>query len=205
MPNDEPWEGLEDRYLVADDVRTQSGFRGDAARWERARRVIADAIDRDGSFLDIGCANGLLMESMRTWAGERGFAIEPHGLDASARLAQLARDRLPAWADRVHAGDAREWEPYARFDFVRTEFEYAAPADRPALIEHLLHRVVRSDGRLIVCTYGSASAGIETVEPVAGPLREWGYLVAGEAEARDLNGVRFTRVAWIDGPERAAP
>ena len=102
-------------------------------------------------------------------------------------------------------GDARTWEPSTRFDFVRTELEYAAPADRPALIDHLLRRVVRSDGRLIVCTYGNASAGIETVEPVAEPLREWGFRVAGEAEARDSNGVVFTRVAWIDGPERTAP
>ncbi len=206
MPTGEPWDGLEDRYLATDDVRAGSGFRGDAARWERARRVIAEAIDRDGTFLDVGCANGLLMESVRTWAAERGSAIEPYGLDASERLVELARGRLPAWADRIRVGDARTWTPHAApvrwFDFVRTELEYAAPDDRPALVDHLLRRVAAPDGRLIVCTYGRASAGIETVEPVAEPLREWGYTVAGEAEAQDSHGVRFTRVAWIDGQER---
>jgi hypothetical protein len=40
---------------------------------------------------------------------------------------------------------------------------------------------------------------------VAEPLRAWGYAVAGEADARDKNGVRFTRVAWVDGPERSGP
>jgi SAM-dependent methyltransferase len=200
-----PWDGLEETYLQAADPRGGSGFRGDDARWARGRRVIVEAIDRDGSFLDVGCANGLLMESVRTWAAERGSAIEPYGLDASTVLAALARDRLPGWADRIHVGDARSWEPAdptRRFDFVRTELEYAERDERPALVDHLLRRVAAPDGRLIVCAYGNASRGIETVEPVADPLRTWGHTVAGEAESRDSNGVRFTRIAWIDGSER---
>lgn len=55
---------LERPYLEAEDPRGGSGFRGDEARWERARRPIVSAIDRDGTFLDVGCANGLLMESV---------------------------------------------------------------------------------------------------------------------------------------------
>ena len=135
----------------------------------------------------------------------RGHAIEPYGLDASAGLAALARDRLPQWAERIVDGDARTWEPddpSRRFDFVRTELEYAERHERPALVDHLLQRVVAPSGRLIVCTYGKASQGLEMVEPVAAPLREGGFTVAGEAESRDANGVRFTRVAWIDGPGR---
>jgi SAM-dependent methyltransferase len=201
-----PWEGLDEKYLAATDPRGQSGFRGDEARWSRGRRVIADAIDRDGNFLDVGCANGLLMESISLWAGERGHTVEPYGVDASPGLVAIARSRLPeAWSDRLFVGDARTWEPPSgmRFDFVRTELEYAERSERPALVEHLLRRVTAPDGRLIVCTYGKASAGIEMVEPVAAPLREWGYAVAGEAEARDFNGVRFTRIAWVDGPDRS--
>ena len=202
----EPWDGLDETYLHATNPRGGSGFRGDEARWSRARRVIVDAIDRDGTFLDVGCANGLLMESVRTWAAERGHAIEPYGVEASPRLAELARSRLPAWAGRIAVGDARTWGPHdptRGFDFVRTELEYAWPAERASMIEALLRRAVAPDGRLIVCSYGTASSGVETVEPVAGPLRAWGFTVAGEAESRDANGVRFTRIAWIDGPARA--
>jgi SAM-dependent methyltransferase len=201
----EPWEGMEETYLAATDPRGGSGFRGDEARWERGRRVIVRGIDRDGTFLDIGCANGLLMESVHAWAGADGHAIEPYGLDASAALVERARTRVPAWADRFFVGDVRRWTPPTgtRFDFVRTELEYAAPLERPDLIRHLLRHVVAPSGRLIVCAYGRASAGVETVEPVAEPLRTWGLTVAGEADADDTNGVRFTRVAWIDGPARA--
>jgi hypothetical protein len=51
---------LERAYLEAGDPRGGSGFGGDEARWERARRPIVSAIDRDGIFLDVGCANRLL-------------------------------------------------------------------------------------------------------------------------------------------------
>src|SRR5689334_6738873 len=54
-------------YLAGDNPRSQSGHSGDEARWERARSLIADAIDRDGSFLDVGCASGYLMECMPRW------------------------------------------------------------------------------------------------------------------------------------------
>jgi SAM-dependent methyltransferase len=197
---DEPWDGLEERYLAANDPRGGSGFRGDEARWERGRRAIVDAIDRDGTFLDIGCANGLLMESLHRWAAEAGHAVEPYGLDAIRSLVDLAQARLPQWRDRFFVGDARRWtEPSGkRFDFVRTELEYARLDERTALVGHLVDDVVAPGGRLIVCAYGKASAGVETVEPVADPLRAWGFAVAGEAEAHDTNSVRFTRIAWID-------
>ena len=65
-------------YLEGDTPRAQSGFGGDAARWEAGRRPIAEAIDCDGSFLDIGCANGHLVESIVHWSPHR---IEPYGLD----------------------------------------------------------------------------------------------------------------------------
>ena len=68
-------------YLASDNPRGQSGYSGDEARWTHARGLIADAINRDGTFLDVGCANGYLMESMQRWCAAKGVAIEPHGLD----------------------------------------------------------------------------------------------------------------------------
>ena len=96
---------LERAYLASDDLYAQSGMAADAARWERARRPIVDAIDRDGTFLDVGCANGLLMESLQAWAAAAGHRIEPYGLDYSAGIADMARRRLPHWAQRVFDGN----------------------------------------------------------------------------------------------------
>jgi 2-polyprenyl-3-methyl-5-hydroxy-6-metoxy-1,4-benzoquinol methylase len=86
---------LERAYLTSEDPRGGSGFRGDEVRWERVRRPILSAVDRDGTFLDVGCANGLLMESVAAWAAEDGLQVELYGLDLIESLAALARRRLP--------------------------------------------------------------------------------------------------------------
>src|SRR5256885_4421623 len=98
-------------YLSSDNPRGQSGYSGDDARWTRARSLIADAIDRAGAFLDVGCASGYLIESMQRWCAEKGIAIEPFGLDISPELADLARRRLPQWADRIYTDNALDWRP----------------------------------------------------------------------------------------------
>ena len=158
-------------YLRGENPRAQSGFGGDDGRWELARRPIATAIDRDGSFLDVGCANGYLLESVLRWAE---YQIEPFGLDFAPRLVELARQRLPHWSDRIFLGEALSWDPPRRFDFVRTELCYVTPACERSLLERLIDRVVAPSGRLIVCSYGSPRSGVPT-EPVAARLRSWGF------------------------------
>jgi SAM-dependent methyltransferase len=192
---------LESPYLTAGDPRGGSGFGGDEARWEKARRPIVRAIDRDGSFLDVGCANGLLMERLATWTGEEGYRVEPYGLDLIGSLAALARQRLPHWSDRVFTGNVMDWQPPFRFDFVRTELEYAPPGRKREMVERLLREYLSPGGRLVFCSYGSSRRSTPRAEPVGEALRNWSYAVAGEAEGIDTNGVVFTHIAWTDLPE----
>lgn len=196
---------MEGAYLGADDLRGGSGFRGDDAWWERARRPIASAVDRDGTFLDVGCANGLLMESVVAWGGENGYRIEPYGLDLIESLAALARRRLPRWEGRIFAGNLMDWQPPLRFDFVRTELEYVPCGRRREMVERLLRDYLAPGGRLIVCSYDSSRRPEPKTEPVGETLRGWGYEVAGESEAADTNGGVITRVAWTDAPSRDEP
>jgi SAM-dependent methyltransferase len=186
-------------YLSADSPYGQAGSSGDAKHWERRRRVIADAIHRDGTFLDIGCASGILMETVPVWAAARGYQIEPHGLDISPQLAALARQRLPIWADRIHVGNAATWTPPRRYDFVRTELVYVPPGREPQLITHLLEHVVAPGGRLLLCSY--RPRGQTDAADIRGDLRAWGWTPAGEAIAHDqIRGGIATRVAWLDAP-----
>jgi len=59
-------------YLAGTNPRQQSGFGRDARDWERFRRVVVAPIDRDASFLDIGCANGLPTSWLNQSAGLPG-------------------------------------------------------------------------------------------------------------------------------------
>ena len=162
---------FEQAYLVCEDPRAQSGFAGDERAWERARRPIAEAVDRDGSFLDIGCANGYLLESIVHWSKHR---VEPYGLDFAPELVELARSRLPQWADRIFLGEALSWDARRRFDFVRTELCYVIPACERELARRLLERVVAPGGRLIVCSYGARHSPLARGQ-LAHKLRSWAY------------------------------
>lgn len=181
-------------YLAGDNPRAQSGHSGDEARWEQARRLVVDAIGRDGTFLDVGCASGHLMETVQAWAAEDGHAVEPYGLEIAAELAELARSRLPQWGDRIWVVNALHWQPPRRFDFIRAGLEYVPPPRRPDLVRHLLDEVCEPGGRLIL--------GVRNELRDSGPLEDevaaWGFEIAGRTERSHSDPRVVRRAFWID-------
>jgi hypothetical protein len=174
-------------YLAAETPWGQSGKSGGEALWEEARRHIADAIDRDGAFLDVGCASGFLMECIVRWSPHR---VEPYGLEIAPQLAELARKRLPQWADRIYVGNALGWRPPRRFDFVRTGLDYVPPTRRRDLVAHLLGFC----DRLII---GSFNEEIES-RALEHDVESWGFRVAGRSERQHRDPRIMRRVFWLD-------
>jgi SAM-dependent methyltransferase len=182
-------------YLAAATPSGGSGHSGSADDWEYSRGLVADALERPGTFLDVGCANGLLMESVARWGAQRGLAIEPYGLDIAPELAALARRRYPAWAERIVVGNALGFRPPFRFDVVRTGLEYVPPPRRRELVEWLLAHVVAPGGRLVIGKYNEelAPRALEV------ELARAGFTVAGRAERAHRTEPRICyRVVWID-------
>lgn len=184
---------LEPAYLRGTTPYEGSGFGGDAARWRAHREMIVDGIDRDGMLLDVGCANGLLMESVREWAAERGYDIEPYGVDLAPGLVRLARSRLPQWADRIETGNAIDYRPAngRRFTFVHTLLDTVPVGRRGDLVRHALDTLVEPGGRLLVSHY---QGGSDRTAPEL--LRRLGYAVSGQSHGRDDE--RANTTAWID-------
>ena len=196
----------EHKYLIGTNPRQQSGFGRDERDWERYRRTVTIPIDRDGTFLDVGCANGLLMESVARWAAEDGNSIEPYGLDISIKLAELARRRLPHWQDRIFVGNALFWDPPFRFDFVRTEMVYVPDHLRRSYVQRLLEHVVAPDGCLIVCSYGSSRPEGSRAEPLVDEFRGWGLSLDGVYDVvSDEYGFVITRVISLRNMSDALP
>jgi SAM-dependent methyltransferase len=144
---------LENAYLAHEEPWRQSGMSGPEGRWVSLRKPVADCMDRSGSFLDIGCANGYLLECCLKWAAERGLCIDPYGLDVSARLVELARKRLPAFAGHFYVGNAWYWNPPFRFDVVRTELVYVPGELEKRFIQRLLSDYLKPGGRLLIANY----------------------------------------------------
>ena len=178
-------------YLAGQTPEAGSGHSGTPEEWEYSRGIVAEAISEPpGTFLDVGCANGLLMESVNRWTG-----AEPYGLELSPELAALARVRYPAWAERIFVGNALGWQPPRRFGVVRTGLEYVPAPRRPDLVAHLLEQVVAPDGRLVIGKFNEERERRALEAEVA----SWGFRVAGRAERPHRSEPRLAyRVFWID-------
>ena len=172
-------------YLGAKTAEGGSGSSRDAAGWEYARSLLVEAVEPGQTFLDVGCANGHLMASMAEWAG-----VEPFGLEISPELAELARRRLPLWADRIWVGNAAVWVPPRRFDVIRTGLDYVPAPRRRELVEHLLGFC----DRLVVGVFNE-----ERGEPgLAGGVAEWGFAIAGRAERLHAHPQLAYKAFWIE-------
>ena len=160
-----------------------------------------DAIDRDGTFLDVGCASGYLMECVQRWAQERGKSVEPYGLDIAPELVALARSRLPQWADRIFTGNIISWQPPMRFDFVRSGLGYVPRHRRRELLERLLREVVAPDGRLIIGTFNDEKDETRAESPLEEEITSWSFVIARRLERPHYHDDRLVyRVMWIDAP-----
>jgi hypothetical protein len=167
-----------------------SGRSSGAVRWEETRRCFVDAVHRDGDFMDIGCANGLLLESLVGWCAERGFAIRPYGIDFITELIDYARARHPGRETAFEVANAFHWQPGRRYDFVRTNLEYVPVADRRGFLKRLRDRAVAPAGRLIVAAYWTER--IEEPVDVPTVIEALGFSVDGRTGAPGVS------VAWTD-------
>ena len=148
---------LEKSYLLETDPIRQTGFGGGAKRWRNEREPILKAIETDAEILDVGCANGYLLECLIKWGGERGILLTPYGLDYSTRLIELARKRLHRYRDNFYIGNAWDWQPLKKFQYVYSLYDCVPQNFLEEYIYRLSSRVVSNNGRLIFGAYGSRS------------------------------------------------
>ena len=187
---------LEASYLESDDPIRQSGFGGGAERWRAERSPILESIESDGNLLDIGCANGYLLECLVAWGAERGISLTPFGVDIGPQLIAEAKRRLPDFPDHFWVANAWDWRPPRRFRYVYSLYDNVPEELIAPYVERLLEHVVEPGGRLIVGAYGSRSRGTPPFD-IAEHLSSAGYRLAGKTSAGDPPIVAF---AWVDNP-----
>jgi hypothetical protein len=189
-------EVLGDAYLASDDPRAQSGKSGDEVDWRWSRELILDALPegtRTAHVLDVGCANGYLMESLERWGTQRGLRVEPYGLELSPRLAALAQRRLPAWADRIDVGNLLEHAPKRRYQLVATALDYVPPARRRESVERIFRDYLVPGGRVVL-----RPERVRKGEPdVAEQAAALGLPVGGVLEREHPASGELRRSVWL--------
>ncbi len=106
---------LQSSYVIAPTPWQQSGKGGPFEDWVRLRIPISECVTRSGTFLDIGCANGFLLECLLGWTKMKQLEIVPYGLDYAPQLVAMAQERLPAFKDHIFNGNAWDWRTPRRF------------------------------------------------------------------------------------------
>ncbi|MCK4858072.1 MAG: class I SAM-dependent methyltransferase [candidate division Zixibacteria bacterium] len=187
-------KSLEESYLATDDPIRQSGFSGGPERWRLEREPILEAIETDGELLDIGCANGFLLECLRAWGGKRGIKLTPFGLDYGAKLIELAKRRLPEYRSNFYVGNAWDWRPPEKYRYVYTLYDCVPLGFLEEYVERLLSRVVCPGGRLIIGAYGSRSQDTPPFD-IKSFLKSHGFSIAGTVIGGDPPVTSF---AWLD-------
>jgi SAM-dependent methyltransferase len=155
---DEKWfnslkKDIEESYLRHKDPWKQAGFMLTEEAWTACRKPIADCLEKSGTFLDIGCANGYLVESILKWTSERGLNITPYGIDLSEKLIVRARERLPQYSSNLNAGDALNWSNPIKFDYVRTELAYALEDSQEQYLHKIFTSYLEPNGKLLLTEY----------------------------------------------------
>lgn len=185
---------LERSYLVETDPIRGSGFGGGAERWRNEREPLLDGVPGDGDIIDVGCANGYLLECLVRWGRERGVELTPHGVDRSAALVSRARERLPCFSENMHVGDSWTWRPPRQYKYVYALYDCVPVAYLAEYAARLLDRFVASGGRLIMGAYGSRSRELPPFD-IAGFLEKEGHSVSGRSEG---GAPVVSRFAWVD-------
>ncbi len=187
---------LESAYLQHDEPWRQSGFSGPEQRWVALRKPIAECIEKSSSFLDIGCANGYLLECVIKWTAERGLKVVPYGIDLSDKLVDLAKIRLPEYKDNIYIGNGWDWENPRLFSYVRTELVYVPDLLQKAYVQRILDEYLEKNGKLLVAGYTSSKYP-EIKPDVDLRLRDWGFKVIKSASGY-WNDLELTRVAVVN-------
>jgi len=139
-------------YLSTNNPRLQSGHGGNEYHYIFAQLPTIEAIYKNGTFLDVGCANGHLMEMLYKWGTAIGFDLQMFGVDISEELLELAKTRLPQWQDRFFLGNAFLWKPENKFDYV-LDCAQIPDDDKSMYYKHLMENYLVEGGRMIIRPY----------------------------------------------------
>ncbi|MCL2775205.1 MAG: class I SAM-dependent methyltransferase [Oscillospiraceae bacterium] len=141
-------------YLSYDNPRAQSGHGGDEYHYRFSHLPIIECLYKDGTFLDVGCANGHLMEMVHKWANAIGFDLQVFGVDISEGLIELAKKRLPQWYDNFYIANRYFWKSEIKFDYIHLMGIGGYPEyDERICFEYYMENYLADGGRMIIGPY----------------------------------------------------
>ena len=174
----------------------------DFENWRHMREFIANAINRDGNILNIGCANGFLLRCLQEWSSHK---LIPYGIDKDSELIKQAKDLFPLYRNNFKVMYVQQIENLATIKFPnKFNFIYWNVWDNWEFIEasetKTLGRVLEAtsdNGRLILGFYDEDKHRI--IKKI-NRLRKLKFKITGIMQNPDIRG-EDEIIAWIDKSE----
>jgi ubiquinone/menaquinone biosynthesis C-methylase UbiE len=162
---------------------------GQAAVLDRATRVLlrAAGIGSGMRVLDLGTGLGHVAASAAELVGSAGKVV---GLDATAPLLAIARQRASAPQLTFAEGDVRTYRHEEPFDAVIGRLILCHVADPVAVVRHHAG-ALRSGGLMVALDFDAGSARAEPHVPVVFEALEWVSAALRSAGANPMIGTRL--------------
>lgn len=164
--------------------------------WEDGRMFIGGYIHKDGTILDIGCANGFFLLCLQGWSGR---TLEPYGIDIDTNRIREAKKIFKAHKDNFIERNALEISklpfPFPeKFDTVFwsvwVNWEFKLSQEIKAL--HDIVRLVKPGGRCVMGFYDGEKKSIKQIQRI----QELGVRLV--RPVKNPAGVEI--LSWVDVP-----
>lgn len=186
-----PWreypekKGFEEFKPVKDYTKLMrgSGFLGNYLEWEQARGLYLKLIEKPGKILDLGCANGFLLDFI---IKSKKFNLIPFGVDLNEDLIKIAKELFPKYSANFVTQDINDFKSEEKFDYILAYFPFFKKKD----FLKRLYSMLKNGGRIIIALYDEKANEFDIFEE---NIKETGFLPSGVIEEKNL-----TKLIWID-------
>lgn len=123
--------------------------------WEQMRHFISLTINKSGTFLDLGCANGFLLKCLQEWSNHD---IVPYGVDFRPEYISDAKNIFPMHTnnfktDLIKSGSTLPQNFPEKFDFIYWATWLNLDSNKYQYFIKSLKNLVKPRGRLIIGFY----------------------------------------------------
>lgn len=183
---------------------------GEYERWKQVRQFIVQAIHKDGTFFDIGCANGFLMKSLMHWSRHH---LIPYGIDNRDEAIKNAKLLLPEYTENFQCIDGDHLEGLEergmplKYDFVYRNY-WKRDVDTSEKVRTIVTKLwehVNDNGRMILGVYWGSnhSKGSEEEKKSRESFLEFINRIkigAGKSDGEAFSESGFHWIMWINKP-----
>jgi len=151
---------MKENKKISNLIKESDMLAKDFKTWESRRKFISQAINKSGTILDIGCANGFLLKCLQKWSV---YKLIPYGIDNNEKRIEQAKDLFPLHSNNFIVTRMPNLEIFfkmrfpAKFDFIYWNIWDPWNFENQKEIESfkLAFKMVSSGGRLILGFYQS--------------------------------------------------